>query len=427
MHPAPEHPREAERLAELRALDILDTPPEERFDRLVQLAAHVLGAPIAYIAMVDSDRQWFKAKCGLTVDQTGREISFCGHAILQTEPLIIPDATKDERFADNPLVLGEPHVRFYVGCPLRGPGGHNVGTLCIADRRPRQIDAHDLGTLRQLAAMAERELELMDLVQTQQQLLHAQRVALAAQERLKHELAQAEAYVRSLLPEKLDSPPVQTDYAFVASSELGGDLFGYHWMADGPDRRLAMYMLDVCGHGVGASLLAVSAANAVRRQTLPEVDFGDPAAVLEALNAAYPMEENHGRFITAWYGVYDPQRRRLRHASAGHPPVIATGLANGTEILGEPGLVLGAEPEVVYRNQEVDVPPGARLWVYSDGAFELRSEAGQQQLGVEGLARLVADAGDPRIQVANVTRRLRDFQGREEFDDDLSLLAMTFD
>ena len=180
---------EEERIAELRALRILDTPPEERFDRLVQLAAHLFGVPIAYIAMVDSDRQWFKSKCGLTDDQTGRDISFCGHAILNKEPLVINDATKDERFADNPLVVGEPHVRLYVGCPLRGPNGHNVGTICIVDNKPREINDSDIETLKRLGAMAERELDLLDLVGTQQRLIKAQRLALTAQERLAGELA----------------------------------------------------------------------------------------------------------------------------------------------------------------------------------------------------------------------------------------------
>ena len=103
---------EQDRLADLRALRLLDTPREERFDRIVRIAAQVLDVPIAYIALVDSDRQWFKAQCGLATDETGRDISFCGHAIQQDEPLIIPDARLDPRFHDNPLVTGEPYVRF---------------------------------------------------------------------------------------------------------------------------------------------------------------------------------------------------------------------------------------------------------------------------------------------------------------------------
>src|SRR4029453_2208579 len=108
MLPAPILADEDDRLADLQALRLLDTPPERRFDRIVRLAGDVLDAPIAYIALIDSDRQWFKAKCGLAADQTGRDISFCGHAIQDTKPLIVPDASIDPRFHDNPLVTGEP-------------------------------------------------------------------------------------------------------------------------------------------------------------------------------------------------------------------------------------------------------------------------------------------------------------------------------
>ena len=155
---------EAERLADLRALNILDSPPEDRFDRLVKLAAAVFEVPIAFVALIDADRQWFKAKCGLSVDQTGREISFCGHAILQDEPLVIPDATLDERFRDNPLVVGDPNLRFYAGCPLRGPSGYKVGTFCLADSQPRSLDEAELKRFRQLAEIAEHELQMADLI-----------------------------------------------------------------------------------------------------------------------------------------------------------------------------------------------------------------------------------------------------------------------
>ena len=117
---APPLPGEQERLADLRALKILDTPPEERFDRIVKLASDVFEAPIAYIALVDAERQWFKAKCGVDANETSRRISFCSHTVSQNEPLIIPDAAADERFHDNPLVVDDPHIRFYAGHPLAG-------------------------------------------------------------------------------------------------------------------------------------------------------------------------------------------------------------------------------------------------------------------------------------------------------------------
>src|SRR4029453_18114204 len=120
---------EAERLEALHALDLLDTPPEERFDRIPRVLTLVLRVPMAYISLVDSDRQWFKASCGLDSTETPRCVSFCGHAILAEGPIIGPDARPDERFHDNPLVPGDPYIRFYAGQPLNGPGGQKVGTL----------------------------------------------------------------------------------------------------------------------------------------------------------------------------------------------------------------------------------------------------------------------------------------------------------
>jgi signal transduction histidine kinase len=158
-------PDEADRLAALRSLFILDTPPEERFDRLTRLAKRLFNVPIALISLVDANRQWFKSRQGLSVSETPRHISFCGHAILQDEPLVIEDALLDPRFADNPLVTGKPHVRFYAGQPLLGPGNHKLGTLCIIDRQPRQMSPADLAALRDLAALAQEELNATELNQ----------------------------------------------------------------------------------------------------------------------------------------------------------------------------------------------------------------------------------------------------------------------
>lgn len=151
MVPAPIPPDEATRLKALRDLLLLDTPPEARYDRIVAFAANLFDVPMALISLVDEDRQWFKASVGLQVCETTRDVSFCGHAILAPETLVVPDAALDPRFHDNPLVLGAPHIRFYAGAPLRMPEGELIGTLCILDTRPRTLDAvqlAQLGTLR---------------------------------------------------------------------------------------------------------------------------------------------------------------------------------------------------------------------------------------------------------------------------------------
>ena len=159
MKPAPIPDHDPERLAALHRLLILDTPPEERYDKIVAFASAEFDVPIALLSLIDSDRQWFKARTGLDICETGRDISFCGHAVAAEAPLVVEDALLDERFADNPLVLDAPHIRFYAGMPLRLHDGAVVGTLCLIDRRPRTLDAIDLAILATLRDLAIAELE----------------------------------------------------------------------------------------------------------------------------------------------------------------------------------------------------------------------------------------------------------------------------
>jgi sigma-B regulation protein RsbU (phosphoserine phosphatase) len=418
-------PDEAERLADLRALNILDTPPEQRFDRIVRIAARVFGVPISYVAMVDSDRQWFKSKCGLTSDETGRDISFCSHAILQTEPLIVPDATKDLRFHDNPLVVNEPHVRFYAGYPLAGPGGRAVGTFCIADRRPRTLSRRQLDTLAELAAMVEHELGMVDLIRTQHNLIRTQQALARTQQKLTEELNDAAEYVRSLLPPKLNGDgPIRTDWEFISSSQLGGDFFGYHWLSR---RRLALYALDVCGHGVAASLLSISVHNALRRETLPNTRFDEPSEVLAGLNRAFPMEENNNKFFTIWYGVFDVPSRTLRYATGGHPPaVLLDGPESAPRQLGGPGFVIGMLSDATFETLTETIPLGSRLYLYSDGAYEI-PVGPNRMFTVNELAGLIARAGGVSpARVPRIVDELAGIQGSREFSDDFSLIEVEF-
>lgn len=154
---------ESTRMETLRSLKLLDTAPEERFDRLTRLAKRMFGVPISLVSIVDSDRQWFKSKQGLEAEQTPRDISFCGHAILGDEIFMVPNALEDERFADNPLVTNDPNIRFYAGCPLKVFNGSKLGTLCIIDREPREFNEEDLSVLKDLAVMAEQEIAAIQL------------------------------------------------------------------------------------------------------------------------------------------------------------------------------------------------------------------------------------------------------------------------
>ena len=151
---------EAQRIKVLWQYEILDTVPEEVFDDLTELAARICEAPIALITLVDENRQWFKSKVGVTIKETSRDISFCGHAIEQSDLFIVPDATLDKRFANNPLVTSDPKIRFYAGAPLITPDGHALGTLCVIDKVPRELRPDQKQALRVLARHVMTQLEL---------------------------------------------------------------------------------------------------------------------------------------------------------------------------------------------------------------------------------------------------------------------------
>lgn len=154
---------ESVRLETLRSLNLLDTQAEESFDRVTRLAQHIFKVPIALISLVDEHRQWFKSCVGLNVNETPRDISFCGHAILGDKPLIINDTLEDPRFLDNPLVTGQPNVRFYAGHPITLSGGMCIGTLCIIDTQPRDLSSEEVQALEDLALITQRELSIMRL------------------------------------------------------------------------------------------------------------------------------------------------------------------------------------------------------------------------------------------------------------------------
>jgi GAF domain-containing protein len=150
---------EEERLTAVYRLGLLDTEAEERFDRHARIAAAAFDAPIALITLIDRERQWYKSHHGFDYSETSRDMGFCSHAILESKPLVVNDALHDDRFADNPVVIGEPHVRFYAGVPLHAADGARVGALCIVDSKPRRLSPAQLRMLQDIARLVEEELE----------------------------------------------------------------------------------------------------------------------------------------------------------------------------------------------------------------------------------------------------------------------------
>ena len=157
-YPVPQN--ETDRLRALRSYKILDTKPEERFDELTQLAAIICGVPISLITLIDADRQWFKSKVGLEISETPRAQAFCTHAIMQPQMFEVPDAAEDARFARNPLVTGNPNIRFYAGAPLATSDGHLLGTMCVLDRKPRTLTAEQKTALEILGRQVVANMEL---------------------------------------------------------------------------------------------------------------------------------------------------------------------------------------------------------------------------------------------------------------------------
>ncbi len=165
------HPRETDRLAALRSLEVLDTPPSAALDALVECARRTLNMPISLVSLVDDTRQWFKAVAGLPVSETSRDVAFCNHTIAGTGVFVVEDAAADPRFSNNPLVSGDPKIRFYAGAPLTIGSGHTLGSLCVIDREPRTLSDAEKATLTDLALVAVALLESHTAAQRNRQLV----------------------------------------------------------------------------------------------------------------------------------------------------------------------------------------------------------------------------------------------------------------
>ncbi len=245
------------------------------------------------------------------------------------------------------------------------------------------------------------------------------------QARLEAELSDAARYVMSIVPAPRQADP-GTDWLLVPSTELGGDSFGYH---DIDDDHFAIYLLDVCGHGVGAALLSVTVINVLRAAALPGADFRDPPAVLAALNEAFPMERQNDMFFTIWYGVYQRSLRRLVYSSGGHPPAIhlRTGPAGRIEarpLATDGGMAIGAIGEVRYSREAIAIEPGDRLLVLSDGTYEVETGKGAMLTFDDLLAFARRPGGDSPQAIFDWVRSVHDDGG--DLSDDFSLLQVRF-
>ncbi len=205
---------------------------------------------------------------------------------------------------------------------------------------------------------------------------------------------------------------------------LGGDAFGHHWL---DDDNLAIYLLDVCGHGVGAALLSISVMNSLRSNALPNTDFRSPSSVLASLNAAFPMETQNNKYFTIWYGVYSLSSRTIRYSSAGHPPAFLFSGQNGSlslQHLQTSNLAIGCMPGVTFKEASCEVAGGNKLIVFSDGVYEIELKDGTI-MDLDGFADIFRSIADvERPQVDDIFSRMREIKRHIDFDDDFSLLEI---
>ncbi|MBU6497957.1 MAG: SpoIIE family protein phosphatase [Rhodospirillales bacterium] len=246
----------------------------------------------------------------------------------------------------------------------------------------------------------------------------------AEEAELAAELRRAADYVRAILPAPIATGPVQTEWWFVPSSQLGGDAFGYQFL---DDDHFAGFVLDVSGHGIGSAMHAANVANVLRRRALPAVDFRDPAQVAAGLNAMFPMEEHNGLMLTLWYFVYQPSTRALLYCAAGHHPsfLVAPGAA-APEPLWLRGPAIGLLARGNWGVGRAEIPPDSRLFVFSDGAFEIIAASGEPWV-IEDLRQIVMQPAMPGLsEPQRLYRAVRAAARPGPLDDDFSVLAVSF-
>ncbi len=330
------------------------------------------------------------------------------------------------RVTVEPLVLGrDPSRSFFLSDP--DVSRSHCELRLVADRVVVRDLASTNGTFVDGARVAgERELPVAAQLQIGRHALRHELLTeqdVARQEELARDLARARSYVEALIPAPLDRGSLRTEWCFVPSSVLGGDALGYHELGAG---RVSAFVIDVCGHGVGSAMHSASVLNALRGHALPNTDFGEPAQVLARLNDLFQMDDHSGMYFSIFYGVLDPAARRLRYSSAGHPPSMLLG-ADGQvrHRLFVKNPPIGTMEDRVFAQAEVPFETGDRLYVFSDGAYEILDRQGRER-SFEDFERELTGAAANRS--AGEPRRLYDaacsLAGTDLLADDYTMLVV---
>jgi phosphoserine phosphatase RsbU/P len=248
-----------------------------------------------------------------------------------------------------------------------------------------------------------------------------------SRQELQNDLDFACAYVVSLLPDKIEEGqgPITTDWKFVSSTSLGGDAFGYYWL---DDDHFVVYLLDVCGHGVGAALLSVSALNVIKFQTLPNTDFREPQQVISALNETFLMEKHKSLYFTLWYGVYNKNTKELKYTSGGHPPALLYDGDGGIKELNITNCVVGGFEGFPFKSSSVTLNTPCRLYVFSDGVYEVTDYKTNEMWELIDLKNFLEKLPeDGSSEFDNLYTTIQKVSNIEQLDDDFSILKLNIE
>ena len=376
---------EPDRIAALHRIELMDTPAEERFDRITRAARELFGVPLAAVNLLDSDRLFVKSPQGLGRSTVPRVDTFCDTTVMAPDILVVPDATADRRFADLPDVAGSHGVRFYAGRPLSAEPGTRVGTLCLFDTRPRELSAAQLRQLDELGAWAEAEIQDS-----------------ADRDR-------ARAVQQALLPTTAPGGP-EYDVAGVClpKAEVGGDFYSWH-EADG---NLNMAIADVMGKGTAAALMAATVRSAIHRTAAPH-----PGTVLDLASGLLARDlEQTSTFATAFLATLDLATGELQYADAGHGLTMIVAPDGSYRRLPSGGLPLGIGEPGSWATSATALRPGETLVSFTDGVLDLY---GGTLAALDEVAAVVTGT-DPSA----VIKCLRALRARSGADDDLTAIVV---
>ena len=372
------------------------------------------------VLLIDDQKIIGEAVRRLLRDEADIEFHFCNepaNAIADAERLSPTLILQD-------LVMPDVDGLELVEAFRRHPATQRVPLIVLSSTEDpkRKAEAFALGANDYLVKLPDR-IELIARIRYHSSAYVAHLERDAAFRTLTAELAEAADYVRSQLPQPLDGP-IRSAWEFIPCTALGGDTFGHF---DIDPEHFAVFLLDVCGHGVGTALLSLSVMNALVRQTLPDIDYRDPAAVLGALNDLYAMERHNNLYFTLWYGVWHRPSRRLAYSVAGHPPAILVTPAGETRELRLPSVPVGVAAAFPYATAETAIPEGARLYLFSDGVYEVTRPGGEAYTFSEFVGHLAMPAASPGDKPRETVALMRALQAHADFDDDVSMLELHFE